>query len=66
MTFQSDPHQWKVIFWLTAGILTAVAVVFNIFGTAEKQDWNEGSEENGKSLAGSSQGVTEERFAEKC
>ncbi|KAH1021979.1 hypothetical protein HUJ04_011459 [Dendroctonus ponderosae] len=53
VTDESDPHQWKLIFWLTAGILTAVAVVFNIFGTAEKQDWNEAaSEENGKSLSG--------------
>ncbi|XP_077289112.1 putative inorganic phosphate cotransporter [Arctopsyche grandis] len=37
----SDPIQWRMVFFITVIINSAMNLVFLIFGSAEKQDWNE-------------------------
>jgi len=38
---QRDPYQWRMIFFLAAGVATLATLVFVIFGSGDVQNWNE-------------------------
>jgi len=39
-------RQWGYVFYLSAAIHVFGAIVFNIFGSAERQDWDKGDEDH--------------------
>lgn len=45
VTNESDPLQWRMVFFITAGICIVAASCFAILGSAEVQPWNDKSEE---------------------
>lgn len=38
---QTDPTQWKMIFFITASINIVASAVFICFGSGEVQEWND-------------------------
>lgn len=47
-SLQRDPYQWKMIFFLAAGVATLATLVFVIFGSGEIQAWNETKRKSSK------------------
>ncbi|KAJ3624217.1 hypothetical protein MTP99_017861 [Tenebrio molitor] len=41
LTPQNTLHQWQEVFWVTAIILGVTTLIFLIFGSAERQQWND-------------------------
>ncbi|XP_066253956.1 putative inorganic phosphate cotransporter [Euwallacea similis] len=41
VTNETDPSQWRIIFFITAAFNVLTAIVFDIFGSGEVQPWNE-------------------------
>ncbi|CAH2981081.1 unnamed protein product [Chilo suppressalis] len=42
---ESDPKFWKVVFFLAAAVYVLTNTIFIIFGTSERQPWNDPSDE---------------------
>ncbi|XP_066140972.1 putative inorganic phosphate cotransporter [Euwallacea fornicatus] len=38
---ERDPVQWRIIFFLAAGVQIVSGMIFNVYGSAEVQPWNE-------------------------
>ncbi|KAL0883524.1 hypothetical protein ABMA27_016889 [Loxostege sticticalis] len=38
---QTDPEQWKIVFYLSSVIYIVCNLIYVIFGTSEKQKWND-------------------------
>lgn len=45
-SFQTDPMQWRIIFFIAAGIYLIGNLMFVIFGKASVQMWNEPKKSN--------------------
>ncbi|EFP09207.1 hypothetical protein CRE_25315 [Caenorhabditis remanei] len=51
LTPNGTQEEWQVVMWLTAGILTAGALIFSIFASGEVQPWAKLSPEEGHEMA---------------
>ncbi|XP_063966633.1 sialin-like [Lytechinus pictus] len=49
---QTDPRGWKIVFWISAGIMMFGMVFFLIFGTAELQPWARRTADDNKNEIG--------------
>lgn len=47
VTNEEDPNQWKIIFFMTAGVYVGTDIFYIIFGSGEVQEWNEDPEDKG-------------------
>ncbi|XP_060522860.1 putative inorganic phosphate cotransporter isoform X2 [Cylas formicarius] len=45
VTDETDPDQWKIIFFVTSGVYVIADIVFIIFGSGDIQTWNEDPKE---------------------
>ncbi|XP_052741362.1 putative inorganic phosphate cotransporter isoform X2 [Bicyclus anynana] len=41
LTDETDPHQWRTVFYVSSAIYFSFNLFFVIFGSCEKQPWNE-------------------------
>ncbi|XP_063826136.1 putative inorganic phosphate cotransporter [Ostrinia nubilalis] len=41
LTDQTDPDQWRIVFYLSSAVYIVCNLIFIIFGTSERQAWNE-------------------------